>query len=189
MMKNGNFDPNSADTARPAGGHPLAAELDPLVYLHIDNNDYTSIPDRPDLDPRCLVGRHGCGRLVHAQGHPGRRGRLLVPVQRRPGPVANDTLTVLADGKNPVLAHLFLNYMMDLPNVLENISFNGYMQPINGVTPQVLTQPGDPASEPPPRRSSYRQNFDTGTGSSWSWPRPSTPGLPTGAWLRVSGGV
>jgi hypothetical protein len=30
--------------------------------------------------------------------------------------------------------------MQDLPNVLENISFNGYMQPSNGVTPQVLVK-------------------------------------------------
>jgi hypothetical protein len=37
-----------------------------------------------------------------------------------------------------VLAHLFLNYLLDLPNVLENISWNGYMQPLTGVTPQVL---------------------------------------------------
>jgi len=35
---------------------------------------------------------------------------------------------------------MFLNYMQDLPNVLENISFNGYMQPANGVTPQVLVK-------------------------------------------------
>ena len=31
-----------------------------------------------------------------------------------------------------MLAHLFLNYFLDLHNVLENISFNGYMQPLNG---------------------------------------------------------
>ena len=30
--------------------------------------------------------------------------------------------------------------MLDLPNVLENISFNGYMQPMTGVTPQVLVK-------------------------------------------------
>jgi hypothetical protein len=37
-----------------------------------------------------------------------------------------------------VLAHLFQNYMLDINNVLTNISFNGYMQPINGITPQRL---------------------------------------------------
>ncbi len=61
---------------------------------------------------------------------------------RTAGPVANDTMTVLSGAQNPVLAHLFLNYLHDLPNVLENISFNGYMQPINGVTAQVLVAEG-----------------------------------------------
>ena len=56
------------------------------------------------------------------------------------GPVANDTNVILRSAKNPVLAHLFLNYFLDLPNVLNNISFNGYMQPLTGVTPQVLVK-------------------------------------------------
>ena len=30
------------------------------------------------------------------------------------GPVGNDTITVLKGAPNPVLAHLFLNYMLDL---------------------------------------------------------------------------
>jgi spermidine/putrescine-binding protein len=56
------------------------------------------------------------------------------------GPVNNDLMAVVSAGKNPVLSHLFINYMLDLPNVLENISFNGYMQPIEGVTPEVLVK-------------------------------------------------
>jgi spermidine/putrescine-binding protein len=47
---------------------------------------------------------------------------------------------VLRSSTNPVLAHLFLNYLEDLPNALENISYNGYMQPVIGVTPQRLEQ-------------------------------------------------
>ena len=39
-----------------------------------------------------------------------------------------------------MLAHLFLNYLLDLPNALNNISWNGYMQPLTGVTPQVLVK-------------------------------------------------
>jgi hypothetical protein len=56
------------------------------------------------------------------------------------GPVANDTNLVLRSAASPVLAHHFLNYFLDLPNVLNNISFNGYMQPLTGVTPQVLVK-------------------------------------------------
>jgi spermidine/putrescine transport system substrate-binding protein len=58
------------------------------------------------------------------------------------GPVANDTIAVLKGAQNPVLAHLFMNYMLDLPNVLTNISFNGYMQPLTAVTPQRLVKEG-----------------------------------------------
>ena len=39
-----------------------------------------------------------------------------------------------------MLAHLFLNYLLDLPVALDNISLNGYMQPLTGVTPQVLVK-------------------------------------------------
>jgi spermidine/putrescine-binding protein len=54
--------------------------------------------------------------------------------------VGNDLITVLRDAPNPVLAHLSQNYMLDLPNVLTNISYNGYMQPLTAVTPQRLVK-------------------------------------------------
>jgi len=56
------------------------------------------------------------------------------------GPIANDTNTVLRSASSPVLAHLFLNYMLDEPVVLENISWNGYMQPVTTITPQLLVK-------------------------------------------------
>ena len=56
--------------------------------------------------------------------------------------VANDTLTVLRGAQNPVLAHLFLNHFLDLNNALTNITYNGYMQPIYGCTPQRLEKEG-----------------------------------------------
>ncbi len=56
------------------------------------------------------------------------------------GPVNNDTMVVLNGASNPVLGHLFLNYLMDLPVALNNISWNGYMHPLTGVTPQVLVK-------------------------------------------------
>ncbi|HEX3712858.1 MAG TPA: hypothetical protein VHV09_08685, partial [Trebonia sp.] len=55
-------------------------------------------------------------------------------------PVNNGTMVVLKGASNPVLAHLFLNNLLDLSVVLNNISWNGYMQPLTGVTPQVLVK-------------------------------------------------
>ncbi len=56
------------------------------------------------------------------------------------GPIANDTNTVLRSASSPVLAHLFLNYLLDEPVVVENISYNGYMQPVTAITPELLVK-------------------------------------------------
>ena len=48
------------------------------------------------------------------------------------GPVGNDMIAVMANGQNPVLANMFCNYLLDLPNAIENYSYTGYMQPIEG---------------------------------------------------------
>ena len=121
--------------------------MDQLVNLHIDNNDYTSIPTGQTWIHHAWSGDMAAAAAYMPKGTPVEVVGYWFPTNGR-GPVANDTMTVMSSGKNPVLAHLFLNYMLDLPNVLENISFNGYMQPINGVTPQVLEQAGHPSPEP-----------------------------------------
>jgi spermidine/putrescine transport system substrate-binding protein len=58
------------------------------------------------------------------------------------GPVANDTNTVLRGAQNPVLAHLFLNFMLDPANAIHNIAATGYMQPLTYVTPGRLVNHG-----------------------------------------------
>jgi len=44
----------------------------------------------------------------------------------------------LTGGSNPVLAHKFIDYLLDVNNAIENYSYYGYMSPLNGVTPQRL---------------------------------------------------
>jgi spermidine/putrescine transport system substrate-binding protein len=44
----------------------------------------------------------------------------------------------LTGGSNPVLAHLFINYLLDIHNAIENYSYVGYMQPLTAVTPARL---------------------------------------------------
>jgi spermidine/putrescine transport system substrate-binding protein len=54
------------------------------------------------------------------------------------GPVANDTMTIPRSAPNPVLAHLFLNFMLDRPNALTNVAGTGFMQPLTWMTPERL---------------------------------------------------
>jgi spermidine/putrescine transport system substrate-binding protein len=47
----------------------------------------------------------------------------------RSGPADNDLITVGADAEHPVLAHLFLDHMLDYQTAMDNFSWNGYQPP------------------------------------------------------------
>jgi spermidine/putrescine transport system substrate-binding protein len=47
----------------------------------------------------------------------------------RSGPADNDLITVGAEAKNPVLAHKFLDWMLDYRVAMDNFSWNGYQPP------------------------------------------------------------
>jgi len=185
MLKNGITDLNTTDPAQLTLATNSLLELDSLVNLHIDNNDYTSIPTGQTWIHQAWSGDMAAAQSYMPKGTPVEVVGYWFPTNGV-GPVANDTMTVLSSGNNPVLSHLFLNYMLDLPNVLENISFNGYMQPINGVTPQVLVQEG---ILPPSLTSTVvlQSNFDTGLEELEL--APAVDAAYQQAWLRVSSGV
>ncbi len=58
------------------------------------------------------------------------------------GYIANDTLAVVRGAEHPVLAHLFLNYMLDEGNALKNFGWVGYQPPQNGLDPDSLVAAG-----------------------------------------------
>ena len=49
------------------------------------------------------------------------------------GVVNNDCMTVTANATNPVLAHLYINYLLDVDNASWNVEWNGYLPPIVGL--------------------------------------------------------
>jgi spermidine/putrescine transport system substrate-binding protein len=56
------------------------------------------------------------------------------------GMVDNDMLVTLKGGKNPVLAHLFINHMLEPEVAKENFSAIGYQPPQNSITPDSLVK-------------------------------------------------
>jgi spermidine/putrescine transport system substrate-binding protein len=137
LMKNGIFDLNTTSKAQIDLSRQSLQDLVHLVDVHIDNNDFTEIPDGQTWIHHAWSGDMAAAQAYMPKGTPVEVVGYWFPTDGR-GPIANDTNTVLRSAASPVLAHAFLNYMMDLPNVLENISFNGYMQPLTEVTPQRL---------------------------------------------------
>ena len=64
------------------------------------------------------------------------------------GYVSNDNLAVLKDAENPVLAHMFLNYMLDYEVAIKNYSWNAYQPPMNAFEPDKLVEDGTITREP-----------------------------------------
>jgi len=139
LMKNGIFNLNTTDYRQIATSRQALQDLIGLVNLRIDNNDYSEVPDGQTWITNAWSGDMAAAASYMPKGVNVDVVGYWFPTDGR-GPVNNDTNVVLQSSTNPVLAHMFLNYMLDLPNVLENISWNGYMQPLTAVTPQLLVK-------------------------------------------------
>jgi spermidine/putrescine transport system substrate-binding protein len=139
LMKNGIFDLNTTSPSQIAAAGKSLQDLAHLTNVHIDNNDYTEIPSGQIWIHHAWSGDIATAASYMPKGVPVEVVGYWFPTDGR-GPVGNDTITILRSAPNPVLAHLFMDYMLDLPNVLTNISFNGYMQPLTEVTPQRLVK-------------------------------------------------
>src|ERR1700759_2543863 len=139
LMKNGIYDLNTTDRGQITRSRRALEDLASTVNVRIDNNDYTEVPTADTWIHHAWSGDMAAAGYYMPKGVSVDTVGYWFPTDGR-GPVANDTNVVLRSATHPVLAHQFLNYFLDLPNVLNNISFNGYMQPLTGVTPQVLVK-------------------------------------------------
>jgi spermidine/putrescine transport system substrate-binding protein len=139
LMKNGIFNLNTTNAAQINAAGQSLQNLAHLTNMHIDNNDYTEIPSGQIWIHHAWSGDIAAAPAYMPKGVPVDVVGYWFPTDGK-GPVGNDLITIPRTAPNPVLAHHFLNYMLDLPNVLTNISFNGYMQPLTEITPQRLVK-------------------------------------------------
>jgi spermidine/putrescine transport system substrate-binding protein len=137
LMHNGITDLNTTDTTALSAAEKSLLNLASLTDVHIDNNDYSNIPSGQMWIHHSWSGDIAAAASYMPKGVSVDVVSYWFPADGK-GPVNNDTMAVLKGGQNPVLAHLFLNYFLNTDNALENISFNGYMQPLQGVTPKRL---------------------------------------------------
>ena len=137
LMKAGNFNLNTTNTSQIQAAGRALKQLAALTSVRIDNNDYTDVPDG-----KTWIHHAWSGDMATAASYLGNGITIddigyWFPANHR-GPVANDLMVNLTGGSNPVLAHKFIDYLLDVNNAIENYSYYGYMSPLNGVTPQRL---------------------------------------------------
>ncbi|MHB1929585.1 MAG: polyamine ABC transporter substrate-binding protein [Acidimicrobiales bacterium] len=137
MLKAGIHDLNTTSVDAISTSFRQLKLCETLTGAVIDNNDYTEVPTGQTVVHHGWSGDMAAAWYYLPKGvKPEVLGYWYPP--QGGGPVANDTMAVLRSAKSPVLAHLFLNYFLDQHNALSNISYTGYQQPIQGITPDLL---------------------------------------------------
>src|ERR1700761_9019709 len=139
LMMNGIYNLNTTSKSQIDLSRQTLLQLADLVDMQIDNNDYSEIPDGQTWIHHAWSGDMAAAPSYMPKGVPVDVVGYWFPKDGK-GPIANDTNTVLRSASSPVLAHLFLNYLLDEPVAVENISWNGYMQPLNAITPDLLVK-------------------------------------------------
>jgi spermidine/putrescine transport system substrate-binding protein len=137
LMKAGIYDLNDTNTAQIQAAGAALEQLVSIADIRIDNNDYTEIPDGNTWIHHAWSGDIASAEYYLAKGTSIDDIGYWFPADGK-GPVSNDTMTILTSGANPVLSHMFLNYMLDVDNAIDNYSYVGYMQPLTAVTWQKL---------------------------------------------------
>jgi len=139
LMMNGIYDLNTTSKSQIQLAQQTLLRLADVVDMQIDNNDYSEVPDGQTWIHHAWSGDMAAAAQYMPKGVPVEVVGYWFPKDGK-GPIANDTNTVLRSASSPVLAHLFVNYLMDEPVAVENISFNGYMQPLTAITPELLVK-------------------------------------------------
>jgi spermidine/putrescine transport system substrate-binding protein len=140
LLRNGITDVNTTDKAQIEQAGADLAELVDLMNIKVNIEAYKDIPE-------------GATDLAHTwSGDMLAAAYSYLPEGTDPsvlgwwypsdgvGVVNNDCMAVTAKAKNPVLAHLYINYLLDSANAEENFSWNGYLPPITGLDADYLIE-------------------------------------------------
>ena len=101
------------------------------------------------------------------------------------GYVSNDSLAVTANAENPVLAHMFIDYLLDEDVAIKNFSWLGYQPPQNGLDPDRLI---DEEYVPSNLASAIIQKEDFSMGQVPVQLAPDVEALWLDAWSEVQSG-
>jgi spermidine/putrescine transport system substrate-binding protein len=120
-------------------GSDLSA-LTKLVNVKTNVNDYTDVPSGVTW-----LSQGWSGDMAGSPNYMPKGVPVSVIGYWRPNTnavIGSDMITVLRHAKNPVLAHHFLNYLLDNKHGVENFSWLGYMPPLKVINPEKVIAQG-----------------------------------------------
>jgi spermidine/putrescine transport system substrate-binding protein len=139
LLHNGVTDLNTENQAQLTAAQKSLSQLVSSANLKFDTNEYQHLADGSLWLHQAWSGDMAATPSYAPKGTPTSVFRYWWPTDGR-GPINNDSVGIVRGAKSPVLAHLFLNHILDTEQVFTNFEFNFYQQPINAMTPESLVK-------------------------------------------------
>jgi spermidine/putrescine transport system substrate-binding protein len=137
MLRKGITDINTEDPAVVDAARRDLEELIGRVNIKIGSTQYSMVPEGA-----ATIHQAWSGDAVNAQYYlPKGTGPEVLgwwyPADRR-GAVGSDMLAVPTSAEHPVLAHHFINYMLDPANSVPDFEYTGYQPPLKALNPDSM---------------------------------------------------
>jgi spermidine/putrescine transport system substrate-binding protein len=141
LLRLGITDVNTEDPKKIAAAGDELDKLIGLVNVKVDIQDYTMLPEGSSW-----VHQAWGGDMINAVSDlpkgvpPSVLGYWFQPDGK--GLIQNDMMAIPKSAEHPVLAHHFLNFMLDPDQALSNFNDIGYQQPLNQLPPDSFITKG-----------------------------------------------
>jgi spermidine/putrescine transport system substrate-binding protein len=139
LLRNGITDVNTAAQSHIDGSREAIQELIDLVNLRFYTNEYQHLADGSIWLHQAWGGDMTAIGYYLPKGTPVTSISYWWPPDGR-GLMGNDTMAVLNGAPHPVLAHLFLDHVLDVETAFLNMEFTGYQQPLVEMTPKAVVE-------------------------------------------------
>jgi spermidine/putrescine transport system substrate-binding protein len=116
------------------------SQLTGLVRVKVNQTDYQDIPSGATWIAQAYSGDMATAASYMPKGVPVSVVGFWRP--EKGGMIGNDMITILRHAKKPVLAHAFLNYLLDRKHALQNFGWLGYIPPQKTLNPDRLVSAG-----------------------------------------------
>ncbi|HEY7224086.1 MAG TPA: spermidine/putrescine ABC transporter substrate-binding protein [Micromonosporaceae bacterium] len=137
LLRAGQTDLNTEDSALIRAAGQMLASLIDAVNVKVGITGYQLL-----ADGQASVHQVWSGDIINAQYYlPEDVGNEVLGYwypQDLKGPVGTDTIAIPASADKPVLAHVFLNHLLDNDVAMENFSYTGYQPALTVATPERL---------------------------------------------------
>jgi spermidine/putrescine transport system substrate-binding protein len=139
LLRNGVTDVNTDNEKELNAASEALRELTSRVNLRFYTNEYQHLADGSMWLHQAWSGDIAAIGYYMPKGTSPSDVSYWWPEDGR-GLIGNDTFAVLKSAQHPVLAHLFLDHMLDLEEAFVNFEFTLYQQPLNGMTPEKVLE-------------------------------------------------